>query len=303
MKTSRLFLSLVLLALLTFAHSAPADEAPQKSKRAKSLIGTPVNVNLAASGTLPKGVFLTMLNSSFSDKSRSQKGGKGDAFSQVWLGKMRYGLTSHWELGVVIPYVNIERRNYGGKGPKHSEGFGDTTMQLTWAPYNQHQMQPLNLSFGAGIMLPTGNRGKNHLAGGGAWGGRAVAAVGKFLTPDLRADTEVVWMGPFERGNQHIKRGNQYMWNTQIRYLFERFDVGVESSLSKQESGDKSLGVGTANMRNGFTEWYVGPSMNFAVDSLALWVGAGVFFPLYQDVKGPQVVDDMRFDLKIGKLW
>lgn len=303
MKSARPFLPLILLCLFTFIQCASANEVPQKSKRARSLIGTPVNVNLAASGTLPEGVFLTMLNSSFSDKSRSKKGGKGSSFTQVWLGKMRYGLTNHWELGVVVPYVNVERRNYGGTGPKHIEGFGDATLQITWAPYNHHQRQPLNLSFGAGVLLPTGNGGKNHLAGNSAWGGRAVAAIGKFLTPDLRADTEVVWMGPFERGNQHVKRGNQYLWNSQIRYLFNRFDIGVESSLVKQESGDKSLSAHTVNMRNGFTEWYVGPSMNFAVDSLALWVGAGVFFPLYRDVKGPTAVDDMRFDFKIGKLW
>lgn len=303
MKAARLLTVTILLSLFAFVQTAAAEEVVKKGKRAKSLIGTPVNVNLASSGTLPKGVALTMLNTSFSDKSRSKKGGKGDTFSQVWLGKIRYGLTNYWELGVVVPYINNERRNYGGKGPKHIEGISDTTLQLTWSPYNQHQNEPLNLSFGAAVLLPTGQGGKNHLSGSGAWGGRAVAAVGKFLTPNFRMDTEVVWTGPFERGNQKVKRGNQYMWNSQARYLFDRIDVGVESSLVKQESGDKRFDTGTRNMRNGYSEWYIGPSVNVAVDSLALWVGAGVFFPVYQDVRGPSAVDDMRFDFKIGKLW
>lgn len=279
------------------------QDATPKRKRAKSLIGSPVNVNMASSGTLPKDVLLTMVNASFSDKTHSKKGGTADTFSQVWLGKVRYGLTNYWEVGVVVPYINNERRNYGGKGPKHIEGFGDVTLQLTWSPYNQHQGDPLNLSFGAAVLFPTGNYGKNHLSGNGAWGGRAVAAVGKFFTPNFRMDTEVAWTGPFERGNQHVKRGNQYLWNTQARYLFDWVDIGFESTVVKQESGDKSTDFGTVNLHNGSTEWYVGPSMNFAVDSLAMWVGAGVYFPLVQDVKGPANVDNVRFEFKIGKLW
>ena len=305
MKATRPFFVIILLHLLLVSLPAPAAamEAKEESKRAKSLIGTPINVNMASSGTLPENVGLFMLNTSLSDKTRSKRGGGGDVFSQVWLGKLRYGITNYWEIGVVAPYINNERRNYGGNGPKHIEGISDTTLQLTWSAYNQHQKDPLNLSFGAAVLLPTGLRGKNHLSGNGVWGGRLVAAIGKFFTPDFRMDTEVAWTGPFERGNQSVKRGNQYLWNTQARYLFNWMDVGLESSFVIQESGNKNIDSGTVNMRNGYTEWYVGPSMNFAVDALELWVGAGVFFPIIQDVKGPAAVDNARYEFKFGKLW
>lgn len=302
MKGIQPLLALVLLQLLFASLPALAAE-PEKSTRAKSLIGTPINVNMASSGTLPENVGLFMLNASFSDKTRSKRGGGADVFSQVWLGKLRYGITNYWEIGLVAPYINNERRNYGGNGPKHIEGLSDITLQLTWSAYNQHQKDPLNLSFGAAVLLPTGLHGKNHLSGNGVWGGRFVAAIGKFFTRDFRMDTEVAWTGPFERGNQNVKRGNQYLWNTQARYLFDWVDIGLESSLVKQESGDKNTDFGTVNLRNGYTEWYVGPSMNFAVDALELWVGAGVFFPLVQDVKGPGNVDNARFEFKFGKLW
>jgi hypothetical protein len=272
--------------------------------RARSLIGTPVNVNIAASGTLPQGVVLTMINASFADKTRARHGGSGtpDTFGQVWLGKVRYGITDRLEIGVVQPYIN-NNRSGRHTGPEVIEGLGDTTLQLTYAVGNTFLGDPINLSFGAAALLPAGQYGKTHLPGNGAWGGRLVGAIGVWPTKDIRLDTEVSWSGPFERGNQHVKRGQQFQWNAFARYLWDNVDVGFESSVVHQESGDKSMECGQRNLRNGYTEWFAGPSMNVAIDSLAMWAGVGVFFPLVQDVQGPTKVEDARFEFKIGKIW
>ncbi len=29
-----------------------------------------------------------------------------------------------------------------------------------------------------------------------------------------------VYQGPFERGNRDVKRGNEFQWNTCVRYMF-----------------------------------------------------------------------------------
>lgn len=286
-------------------QASDAEQARQTPKSAKVLAGTPpVNVNIASAGTLPKGLLFTALNMSFSDRQNSKRGGGrlSDAFSQVWLLKVRYGLTNKLELATVLSYANMSRRN-PTPAPKHIEGYGDQSLGLSYGLFNTHEGDPVALSFGAAVLLPTAPQGDNHAPGASTWGGRAHVAFGTWLSENVKFDTEVVGSAPFERGNQKTRRGNQYMWNAQLRCVFDAFDLGLESSMVKNESGDKDLPSGTnINLRNGNYEWYVGPSANVALPG-DMWVGVGVFFPLCQDVKGPAKVDDARFEFKIGKLW
>ncbi|MDR2891545.1 MAG: transporter [Deltaproteobacteria bacterium] len=296
-----------LLLLFVTAQAGFADDAAAPaSSRARVIASTPpVNVNIASAGTLPQGTLFTALNASFSEKDRGKDGGgsRPDVFSQVWLLKTRYGLTNHLELATVFSYANMRMRPQGAPH-NHVEGYGDQALGLSYAPFNIHQGDPLALSFGLSALLPTAPQGANHAPGNSAWGGRAHAALGLWLTEDLKFDTEFVLNTPFERGNQKVKRGTQYMWNAQMRYSFDYFDLGLESSLVKMESGDRDVpGGSNINLHNGYTEWYVGPSLNIALEPSRAWLGVGVFFPLYQDVKGPAKVDDARFEFKIGMLW
>ncbi len=309
----RLLLTLAMVACC--ATAAFAADAPQKSTRAKMLAGGPVNVNLAGGGTLPEGKLLTFINASFADKNRSVRGGKGsDTFSEVWLLKIRYGITNHLEVSSVGGYINAERTAPHG-APKNVNGVLDRSLQLTYAFMNEHQGDPVSFSAGAALLFPTAPWGSSHIPGNGIFGGRGTVAIGKFITKDFKMDTEVVWSGPFDRGNQNVRRGDQFQWNTQARYLFDCFDLGVESTLVHQSSGNKQFEAGTIfkgqrltddynlNLRNGYTEWFVGPSANVAIDSLGMWAGAGVFFPVMQQVNGPAKVEDARYEFKLGKMW
>lgn len=286
------------------AEESPREEpAKQQSGRAKMLFGQPVNVNIAGGGTLPKGKALTILNASFADKTNGKRGYSGsDVFSQLWLAKFRYGITDNLELSMTAPYINNKRSN-PRPHPEHIEGFSDTAVALVVAPFNLHQGDPVAWSIYAGLLTPTGTGGKNHLPGVGVWGWRLSTGVATFLTDNIKADMDVSWSGPFERGNQKVRRGDQFQWNSQVRYLFDNFDIGLESTLVHQESGDKSTSAGDLNLRNGYTEWLVGPSVNVPIDALNMWAGVGVFFPVMQDYKGPAAVEDARFEFKIGKLW
>ncbi len=310
--------SCLLAILAVFGLIAPsfADETPKETKRARSLLATPVNVNTAGAGSLPKGMALTMINASFANKTRSKRGGGGraDVFQQSWLLKIRYGITNRFEIATTVPWIHMTNSNRPDNTRKYVEGFGDSVLQFTVAPLQQHQGDPLSFSLTGGILFPTGQTGDAHLPGNNAWGGRAAAAVGAFVTKDIKLDTEVVWSGPFERGNQNVERGDQWQWNSNIRYLWDWFDVGFESSLVVQESGDRKIdGVRladgswqrsqTVNTRNGYKEWFIGPSMNFAVDSVGMWAGVGAFFPVMQDYKEPAKVENMRVEFKLGKVW
>lgn len=308
-KLCLLFCGAMLLALstpgLAAEEAVTAQEKPKvQSTRAKALFGAPVNVNIAGGGSLPKGTALTMINTSLANKQRSERGYAGsDIFSQVWLLKMRYGITNHLEIATTLPYINNDRDTQA-VGPKHIEGFADQVVQFTFAPWNQHQGDSFSAGLTAGVLIPTGTWGKNHVPGVGVWGGRLAAGIGKFVTRNIKLDTELVWSGAFERGNQKVKRGDQFQWNTNMRYLFDYVDFGIESTLVYQDSGDKKLPDGsTMGLRNGYTEWFIGPSMNVAIAPLDMWVGVGMFFPVLQDVKGPAVLEDVRFEFKVGKVW
>lgn len=231
---------LVITCLMGLACAAlAADGTATQKKRPRSLLGTPVNVNIAGGGSLPKGTALTMINTSFADKSSSKRDYSGHGlFSQSWLLKIRYGITNHFEISTTVPFIHNNRYGDNPAGSNYTQGFSDPVLQVVVAPWNQHQGDPLSASLTLGLLLPMGTQGKNHLPGVGAWGGRAAAGIGKWVTKDIKLDTELVWSGPFERGNQKVKRGDQYQWNVNARYLFTYWDIGIESTLIHQESGD-----------------------------------------------------------------
>ena len=302
MNRVKIFAAVLVMALAVQATAVAA--APEMAKRPKTLMATPpINPNISNGGTLPQGVLYTALNPIFANKDRSQDGFQGpDTFSQAWLLKLRYGLTNRLELNSVLSYVNLSRSN-PTPAVKHLEGYGDQSLGLSYAFYNIHQGEPFALSLAAGVLLPTAPEGGNHLPGNAAWGGRASVDFGKFLTPDLKFDIGLVVSGPFERGNQDVKRGEQYQWNMQFRYLFKNFDIALESSLVDTAAGNKRTPAGDIDLKNGSTEWFVGPSMNFVIDRYDLWFGIGIFFPLWQDTDSPAMVEDYQLAFKIGKLW
>ncbi|GKX55346.1 hypothetical protein SOASR030_14580 [Leminorella grimontii] len=272
-------------------------------ERPSPLLGAPVNTAISGAQVLPDGMLLTAVNASFRDKTHQVEGkGNPDVFSQIWLLKVRYGLTDRLEISTVGSYVNNRR---DGMSPEHIEGMGDQSLGFSYALLSQRQGDPFWLTFGAAALLPTGQSGDNHLPGNEAWGGRASIHLTKLFTPQWKGDMDFVMQGPFERGNQNVKRGNEYQWNMQLRYMFvdPQVDVGIESAFSKTESGDRRVGSRTFNNHAGTTEWVIGPSANVAIDPLNMWIGAGAFFPVLQDADGPAKMEEVRWEFKIGKTW
>lgn len=317
MKRSLASLFLFCALCLGFPSLALADQDPvqpvsttekPKKTRAKMLTGTPVHTAIAGGGSLPKGKLLTVYNFSLADKTRGKDGYNGsDIYSQTHLLKLRYGLTNHWEINSTGGYVNNGFRNPtpSGARPNHVEGILDQSLGFTYAPLQMHQGDPVAVSFSAGLNFPTGIYGSNHLPGGGAWGGRIAAGFATFFTDDLRFDIEGSATTTFESGNQDTRKGNQYQWNTMVRYLFDWFDIGVESVYTHTEdsTGYKQGRDGRVNLHNGGADWYIGPNTSIAIDALDMWVGAGVYFPVKQQVNSAAAVDNIQYHFKIAKMW
>ena len=293
----------LLLSTLALSPALAQTTPPPSARPATLTAAPPVHTNISGAGTLPDGMFFAALNPGFSDQTHSKKGYTGpDTASQAWLLKLRYGLTNRLEINSVLPYVKLTFHN-PTPARKHLEGYGDQSLGLGYGLYNLHLGDPFALSVTASVLLPTAPKGDNHLPGNSAWGGRISAEFGVFLTPDLKLDTGIVASAPFERGNQSVKRGEEYQWNTQLRYMFTHFDVGIESSLVRAESGDRRTPAGRVNLKTGSTLWHVGPSVNYALDQHNVWLGVGVFFPVEQRVEGPTRVDRHRWAVKVGKVW
>ncbi len=297
--------------LLGSVVSAGAEGGVFANDKPSPLLVAPVNVGIAGGAILPKGMLLTAINASFRDKTHHEgpEGPASDVFSQLWLLKVRYGLFDRMEVSVVTPYVNNDIDNQFWR----PEGFGDVTVGTSLALLSERAGHPLWVTLGLGLALPTGDE---HLAGAGSLGGRVSLSWSKNFTKNIMAAGDFVWETPLGRGHDPyagpgntrfdgVRRGDKYTATAHVRYRFNYFDLGLETIYEKSESGTGYLrnSDDSANMKNGTTEWVVGPSMNFAIDPVKMWVGVGAFFPVYQDAKGPTKMEDVRWEFKVGKTW
>jgi len=57
------------------------------------------------------------------------------------------------------------------------------------------------------------------------------------------------------------------------------------------------------NIQNGSTEVYVGPTMNYVIPKWKVWLGAGLYFPIVRDYDVATATDDIRLEIKLGKIW
>lgn len=305
--------------LLGSVAAAHAEGGFFDSDKPSAVLGAPVNLSIGGGAILPKGMLLTALNTSFRDKTQhvGPDGAANDTFSQTWLLKIRYGLFDRFEISAVVPYVNNDVDNQYWR----VEGLGDVYVGTATAILSQRAGDPMWLTLLAGLNLPTGDE---HIPGAGVLGGRLGLSWAKRFNKNILVAGDLVWEMPLGRGNEpydspaawnrsgSVERGDVYTATAHARYMFNSWDVGVETVYQKAESGTRHLGdnyVRPADgksefiMNNGVTEWVVGPSVNYAFDSLSLWVGAGAFLPVYQDAKGPAKMEDVRYEFKIGKTW
>ena len=331
---AKIVLSFILAACIIspqLASAADAEKpAPAPSERSKMLIGAPVNVNLQGSATLPKGVLLTVLNATFSDKS-SYHGGAHldptgptpanqyngpDVFSQVWLLKLRYGVTDAFEIWSTTPYLNNHRDWPAGTtlpaqvGSERIHGLMDLFAGIAYTWMNERWGDSFSFSSSAAIMLPTASSKTYSPPGAGTSGLRLQTGIGKWLTKDLKAETEMVWVTRFNQsGNRapgapstapSIRLGDQFQWNGQVRYFFNNFDVAVETTFVQDMAAELTTGRSMANKSK---VWVIGPSFNVPIDPLRAWFGLGIFFPIMRDYQSPTKVEDYRLELKFGKLW
>lgn len=292
------FLSVILL-LLVLSTVYPAVAAEQNSTvKWGGLQGLPVNIAISGGGSLPEGVALTVYNVSYRDKQSSVDGDDpkptADATQFIHTVKLRYGITNHFEINSVIPYVMMDP-----EGSNDLDSFGDVFVGATYAFLLQREGDPVSLSTNAGLYLPSGSVGSEYLPGGGAWGSRLQLGLTKVFDRH-RVDFDLIGVMPFTDGNKDYTKGNSLSFNYKYAYLLnDRVDIGIEGTIDRTWNGE----MNDASVNNHALEWYTGPTINVAIPALNSWVGLGAYFPVYRDYGQDTSTEDCRIDFKFGIAW
>lgn len=280
--------------------SAPAPK--QQAKKMNPLLGPPVNIGMGGGGILPKGILLTAINLSIREKHSSVGPGNQDAphvDQQIYLAKIRYGLTDRIEINTVIPYSFTDRHQADGS-KFHMDGFGDVAVGASYQLLGEKFGDPLSVAASVALLLPTGEYGYRSAPGNGSWGNMVKLGAKKDINATHRFETEIAYTTLYTNGNRNIRKGDAFAWNSQYRYMTSHnFDLGLESMVEKN-FGSRKEGQ---YQPDSSVDWYFGPSTNIAIPSLNMWFGAGVFAGLAHDYETRKQVEDFRIEFKLGKLW
>ncbi len=285
------------------ANENQPSDAAQQTKKMGGLSGTPVNSAIAGGVTVPEKKLVTVFNASFRDKdSIVDDNGKGarTLSNDIYLLKLRYGFTDSVEFFMVPGYINNKLDSFNNTPSADVHGPTDFAFGGSYMFLGQRQGDPLSAAVTFAVNMPTGQQGANHPAGSDVWSYQAKIGMTKIWHPNHRFDTDIGFVQPTETGNGGVRKDTTLTWQGSYHYVFnDNFDVGLEFTLDKTQSSEKN-GIG---MRNGYTEMYVGPAANYCLPKWNMWLGVNVLFPVLRDYDIPTASDDIRIEVKLGKLW
>ena len=265
--------------------------------------GTPVNSAISGGAIVPKGLLLTALNFSYRDKdSIEEDNGKGARTfeNELFLLKVRFSPWERLEIAFVPGYVHNSLDAFGPNGSTTVDGPTDFVLAGTYALFSQRLGDPLSMSIALGGNMPTGQEGPGHPAGNDVWGYNGRIGISKVWHPNHRIDWDMGFAQPTETGNQGVKKDTVWATTGSYHYVFNpNFDIGVEFTLDNSQDWEKN-GV---DMKNGYTEMYVGPTANYCMPQWNMWLGVGLFLPVLRDYDIPTASDDIRIEVKLGKVW
>ena len=280
---------------------APASSA--KVEKMSGLSGTPVNSMISGGGLVPKGMFLNAFNLSYRDKdSIEEDNGNGARKMETLISllKLRFSPWERVEIAFVPGYVHNELDSFGPMAATTVEGPTDFALGASYGFWQQRLGDPLSAAVTLGVNMPTGQNGVDHPAGNDVWSYNAKVGISKVWHPNHRIDWDAGFAQPTETGNQGVRKDTVWSMTGSYHYVFNaNVDVGLEFTLENSQDWEKN-GV---DMSNGYTEMYVGPTANYCLPHWNMWVGAGVFFPVVRDYDIPTASDDVRVEVKLGKIW
>lgn len=300
----------VLMSGLAGAEALAAGETvqgataePVKVEKIKGASGTPVNSAISGGVLVPKGMLSSALNFSYRDKDDivdNNGNGARKTENELYLLKLRYSPADRFEIAFVPGYVNIDRDAFGPNGADSIDGPTDFALCGTYGFLQQRLGDPLSAAVSLGVSMPTGQEGVDHPPGSDVWSYNAKIGITKIWHPNHRIDWDLGIVQPTETGNQGFRKDTVWSTTGSYHYVFNpRFDLGVEFTVENCRDWERN----GFDIKNGGTEVYVGPTANYVIPTWNMWLGAGLFFPVVRDYDIPTATDDIRVEVKLGKVW
>ena len=290
------------LSALAGTQALAADQ-PAGGEKMKGASGTPVNSAISGGSIVPKGMFLNALNFSYRDKdSIEDDNGMGARTMEqsIYILKLRFSPWERVEIAFVPGYVHNELDSFGPMGSATVDGPTDFALGATYMFWAERDGNPFDAAITLSTNMPTGQNGTDHPAGNDVWSFGSKVGITKRWHPNHRIDWDAGINQPTETGNQGVRKDTVLTTTGSYHYVFNpNFDIGVEFTLENSEDWERN----GADMKNGYTEMYVGPTANYVMPQWSMWFGAGLFFPVLRDYDIPTASDDVRVELKLGKVW
>lgn len=238
----------------------------------------------AASPAPAKGVFSMTANYSYSDQDTWFNNGTAHStdkrvVANVVALKFRYGLGDKWDVRTVTPVFWLD---IDGK-PQNKEGIGDSSIVFRKLFMDQADGDPLNLSYGFGFVIPTGDTGADGF-GKGAFG--LHGEVGATYAFDnnrqvVEGGLLYIWAGDGS-GKEH--RGDQAdNFRAHARYVYaldEQWSLGLETVYNYYSEFE----VDHHFKDNAKHQWFAGPAVTYKIPAWKVVLGASVQAPLYVDI-------------------
>lgn len=296
------------------------DRPNKKPVRCKGLI------NMSNGLVLPTGKYAAAIKYTYvhkedlyenDDKKIGNYGGKFDRVNHMAQLVAKAGLFDNFEARVMLPFFDKQvKRKSGGPIPTHTNtaynmGVGDMVVMARYALMSQRKGDWLNLAFGAGVKLPTGDSDKENVRpfsvghkymgpgfqlGTGSWDPKFELGATKFFGKS-RVDAHCMFTMPGQ-GDHGSRKGNQLKADLGYGYALNRlFDVELELNYVDQDAHvyDHSRTVNT-----GGQTLYVTPGVHWKItDSMHFSVGTPIV--VYRNMNGQTNTPDRMSQYGIGE--
>jgi len=282
-------------------------------------------VNMSNGMVLPKGKVVASIKYRYvhkdslydgGSKKSGNYGGKHDRVNQSVQLTAKAGLFDRFEARIMVPFWDKQVDRKAGNPPTSRgtdtlTGLGDVVLMGRYALMQQKSGDWLNLAFGAGLKLPTGDAdgendppfsaahkylGPGGQLGTGSWDPKFELGATKFVGRS-RFDAHFMYTLPGD-GAHDSRKGNQFKYDFGYGYALNKyFDLELELNGVDQQrhwydgSAARSTGGHTVFITPG-VHWKITDSSHFSV---------GVPLVVYRDLNGYSATPDRNSRYGLGE--
>jgi len=282
-------------------------------------------INMSGGTVLPKGKVTACVKYKYvhkdelydgSERMTGNYGGKYDRVNQQVQLTAKAGLFENFDARIMVPFWDKEFKRKAGNPPVHADtdsvsGLGDVVVMGRYALMSQRKGDWINLAFGAGLKMPTGDAdrqngppfsnthkylGPGAQLGTGSWDPKFELGATKFLGRS-RLDAHFMYTLPGE-GSHGSRKGNQFKYNFGYGYALNKlFDLEIELNGVDQarHKYDHSMTVNT-----GGHTIYLTPGVHWKItDKCHFSVGAPIV--IYRNLNGDHANPERNGKYALGE--